>query len=691
MKKILCIIMALISMVVVIAQTPDYQGIIYVTPTGAGTNSGDSWANSISSIADAQTLAQTHNAVVWVAAGTYYGDTSATAIKAFSMVGGVNVYGGFIGVEPGNYDLSLRDIETNATILDGQNARIVLNGGGAIWDGFVIQNGKTSSPVKMGGGVYLTGNGVLNNCIIRNNISLWCTDNSAGGVYLRQSTLSNCKILNNRSHDGGGVYASNATVINCEIYDNQGSYKGGGICADGSQVIGCQIHDNIASFDGGGMAARNNSYVSKCDIYNNTCSQMGGGVYADNNSIIDMCNIFENTNNQIGHSGGGVYAANATIKNSHIHHNVARASGGGISATNNAIVSGCIISYNTSHYLGGGAVIGGNSIFVNCLISNNTLLWDYDYSGRAGGVFIGLGGGGGSLHNSTIVCNAAQNVAQGYGAGISAGTSSYNVTNCVIWGNECDGILDNFGTTVSNYPPTCSYSAIEGIYEGEYNVDISGQQIFVNPSLTAGANDSTEYVDWHLLPNAVCINQGNNSFVSDSTDLDGFPRIACDVVDMGCYEFYRVNHVYQTAPASYTWHGNTYTESGDYSWLGLLTTHCDSIEILHLTIGPVGIDDFNTVKKETMTVYPNPTTGIVNVQCAMNNEQRETVEFHVFDAYGKLVGIVETGHAPSLQTDTNGNSTQTVQIDLSRYAPGVYFVKAVADGNVVAVRKVVKR
>jgi hypothetical protein len=42
------------------------------------------------------------------------------------------------------------------------------------------------------------------------------------------------------------------------------------------------------------------------------------------------------------------------------------------------------------------------------------------------------------------------------------------------------------------------------------------------------------------------------------------------------------------------------------------------------------------------------------------------------------------------QTDTHGSSVQT-QIDLSHYAAGIYFVKAVADGNVVAVRKVVKR
>lgn len=46
------------------AQTPVYNGIIYVTPTGAGNRSGNSWANATSSIDTAQTLAQTYNAVV---------------------------------------------------------------------------------------------------------------------------------------------------------------------------------------------------------------------------------------------------------------------------------------------------------------------------------------------------------------------------------------------------------------------------------------------------------------------------------------------------------------------------------------------------------------------------------------------------------------------------------------------------
>ena len=91
----------------------------------------------------------------------------------------------------------------------------------------------------------------------------------------------------------------------------------------------------------------------------------------------------------------------------------------------------------------------------------------------------------------------------------------------------------------------------------------------------------------------------------------------------------------------------------------------------------LGVDGFTEALAD-FTVYPNPTNGVVNVQCTMYNVQVETAEIHVLDAYGKLVNVVRV------------QPNETVQIDLSRYARGVYFVKAVADGNVLGVKKVVR-
>ena len=101
--------------------------------------------------------------------------------------------------------------------------------------------------------------------------------------------------------------------------------------------------------------------------------------------------------------------------------------------------------------------------------------------------------------------------------------------------------------------------------------------------------------------------------------------------------------------------------------------------ILTLTVEPcdtVGITEHGTAD---ITFYPNPTTGIVNVHYSMNNAQSGNVEIRVYDVYGKLI---ETTHALSPQP--------TVQIDLSNYATGIYIVKYVNGGKVVATGKVVK-
>jgi hypothetical protein len=144
-----------------------------------------------------------------------------------------------------------------------------------------------------------------------------------------------------------------------------------------------------------------------------------------------------------------------------------------------------------------------------------------------------------------------------------------------------------------------------------------------------------------------------------------------------------------TPDSCYFWNSQSYCTSGDYTQT-LQTVHgCDSVVTLHLTI-TVGIDDHNL--GAAMTIYPNPTSGVVNVEYTTDNVEMGAVEFQLFDAFGRLLRTtdgVATFHETSLQTDTHGSSVQT-QIDLSLYAAGVYFIKAVADGNVIAVRKLIK-
>ena len=112
------------------------------------------------------------------------------------------------------------------------------------------------------------------------------------------------------------------------------------------------------------------------------------------------------------------------------------------------------------------------------------------------------------------------------------------------------------------------------------------------------------------------------------------------------------------------------------------------INIIESNVGIENIDHTSA-----MAVYPNPTTGVVNVECTMNNGQAEAMEFQLFDAFGRLLqttDVVGANNYSSLRTDPHGSSVQTTQINLSHYASGIYFIKAVADGKVMAVRKVIK-
>ena len=104
-----------------------------------------------------------------------------------------------------------------------------------------------------------------------------------------------------------------------------------------------------------------------------------------------------------------------------------------------------------------------------------------------------------------------------------------------------------------------------------------------------------------------------------------------------------------------------------------------------VTNGPCEVSTPKTVNVTTgvsewgnsiVSLYPNPTTGIVTIELAPETCTLKP-EIHLFDIYGRRLQIISV-------TD------KTTQIDLSHYATGVYAIKVVNDGNVIAVGKVVK-
>ena len=114
-------------------------------------------------------------------------------------------------------------------------------------------------------------------------------------------------------------------------------------------------------------------------------------------------------------------------------------------------------------------------------------------------------------------------------------------------------------------------------------------------------------------------------------------------------------------------------QSGDYTVVLETADGCDSVVTLHLTV--TGIEDY--LMNVAMNVYPNPTTDKVNVQLTVNDESLNDGEIQLYDMYGKWLRTVKV-------------TGKVTEIDLSSFAAGVYFVKAVEGQQLIGVRKIVK-
>ena len=562
MKKVI-LIFATFSIVIinnVFAQT-----IRYVTPTGTG--NGTSWANASGSIQNMIDYSNAGNQV-WVAGGTYL------LAATIDMKDGVDVYGGFFGDETNINQRLKSDLDgngtiepwefTHATVLNGQNARRVLNQANnfiteTVWDGVTITSGRaiegagasirsnttlvnsiiynnvastTNYGTTQGGGIY--NRGTIRHCLISGNkVSTNGSNTYGGGVYNYLGTIDFCVILENTASSssssnatsayGGGIYTDRGTITNCTINGNMvsvslsaassGFYSnsyGGGIYSDGGTTTNCTITENktVVSGNGSSLSSGGGIYgggIINCVVTNNTASAGSG--------TSTSC------------QGGGIYGgsvSNCIVKNNKTtKNNLVSGDGGGIYAQTSSAVSLCIIEGNSAS--NGGGIYGayaynGIAVIKNCLLLNNNA--------------VAYGGGGydGAYTNCTFIGNTAES--RGGGIYYNAISNNRQVTNSIFWNNYAP-MWEQIGTPVGSNPANISYSAVQDGYAGTGNITLAednetGGPLFVNPQ-----------EDIFLLQaNSPCVNAGNNAALTaaDTTDLSGLPRIYDGIVDMGAYE-----------------------------------------------------------------------------------------------------------------------------------------------------------
>jgi hypothetical protein len=381
---------------------------------------------------------------------------------------------------------------------------------GASLIGFTLTNGATraagdSTYEQSGGGVWCEdGSCLVSNCTLVANAASYYGGGGSGG------TLYNCSITRNSAGSGGGG-AWNSAITSSTLTGNT-AYSGGGTIS--CSLTNCTLTGNTAHSGGGTFGGS----LSNCTLTGNSAYN-GGGAYS---SVISKSTLRGNVASGSACGGGGAYTC--TLNNCILTGNVASGSAGFGGGAYRCTLNSCILNTNSSttdsSSSGGGAFQGTLN---NCALTGNSSRW-------GGGAY-----GGATLNNCTLTKNTAT-----YGGG----TYSSTVNNCSLALNTatygaaaCYGSLNNCIIYFNGlYQNTVNYSCVEGGYSGTGN--ITNAPLFLD--VTNG--------NLRLQSNSACINAGNNAGVSGTTDLDGNPRIAGEVVDLGAYEYPN-----PTSRISYAW------------------------------------------------------------------------------------------------------------------------------------------
>ena len=256
-----------------IVSTDAFAAVWYVDMENAGTEDGTSWTTAFRTIQptiDAAFLAG--GGEVWVAEGVY--DEPRTSIVhpapddvntgSVVLKGGVELYGGFIGIGPGGNETerTQRKWTTHVTTLEGSTARdgnpayhVVVGAMSSTLDGFTITGGDAG-----GGGSSKT------------NIL-----NAGGGMFNKSlfMALANCVFDENRAFSAGGgvfnLYAS-PSITECTFSENEAYADGGGVGGVHNETASpsfskCLFVENAASgqFSVGAVRSTHGSSASFLD------------------------------------------------------------------------------------------------------------------------------------------------------------------------------------------------------------------------------------------------------------------------------------------------------------------------------------------------------------------------------------------------------------------------------------------
>ncbi len=492
---------------------------LYVNIANSNSVDGSSWATALTELADALVIAKNCPAVteIWVAKGTYKPlytpedgqNFSATPAnprdKAFLMVSGVKLYGGF---------------DPAAGITDLTHNRIVASSAGEPAGGGTILSGDLDGNDSYDANGNITGGTNANNAynvIVTVNADTYLDGFSIkGGNAIGDSIIVNGKKISRKT--GGGINVSSSLMsTNIKV-----------------EVLGCSISGNSADVNGGGINSSINAAGSKSivtvvgsNIRGNTAiGGSGGAIYSLANweSLITVTNSSIKNNQANAGSGGGIHSialqnTSVTVTDCSITDNVAGINGGGIYsysyiANSNVSVTGSSISSNTANSNSGSAIYSFTSSFPNTV----------------------------SLKSATISGNTGSAVIYIMNVNNTFSNKIFNSQNSIVFGN----------ITNANAPSLIETNGSESIVKNIEHSLVQGENSILNgnldgtsPSYTV-ANIFTNAAnsDYTLKPGSAAINAGSDALytagvggdINTAIDLAGNLRKQGTAIDMGAFE-----------------------------------------------------------------------------------------------------------------------------------------------------------
>ena len=312
--------------------------VLFVDQAAAGTATGLDWANAFTDIQEALALARASGDIdeIWIASGTYRGNTLGQRMRAFDLVSGTALIGGFDGTEALKADrldatpnpiltgdcygddlpgfVNRDDNLTNVIWCWGEPEQVTL-------ERLIVEGGNADKEINCGS-FYFTGAGIFtifSDIVVRECEFRDCLGNR-GAVTIADGTpmqFLDSHIHSNESRDVLGLYQSGTLLSSGSV---AGAYFSTDFAGTDNLFAGNLVENNIsrsgssgATFIGGQPAVINSVFLNNTSL--GTVSPGGGlSMVLTANARVTNCTVVGNTSpNFVGNGNSGL-----TISRAHV-------------------------------------------------------------------------------------------------------------------------------------------------------------------------------------------------------------------------------------------------------------------------------------------------------------------------------------------------------------------------------------